>query len=94
MEKMEESSSQMRIHRTNIPVALANELPVGRILHVGESYDGNPENVNIWYEAGTTPTPIHVVGTGHPVPPGYVYRGTAVYPEYPLVWHVFQKEDE
>lgn len=86
------------IHKISIPVndqAVPFDLPPNaRVVHVGcQSPDGRW--VSVWYECqqpilSKVTRRFQVFGTGHPVPLGCLYIGTAIVPNQPLVWHVYE----
>jgi hypothetical protein len=47
----------------------------------------------LWIEVDPSNRPLtvifHVIGTGHPIPPGTSWVGTAQQP--PFVWHVYEE---
>lgn len=63
------------------------ELP-GEIRHVASRRRGV---VELWADTDGPPTArrLRAYGTGHPVPAGVVYRGTAL--DGPLVWHLWEQ---
>lgn len=91
----------LAIYRLNLPVEDEQWVPaIGRPLSVGADYQGRANRFNLWYEVDPEhteqpETQIVVVGTGHPLPwslhsrHAYRHLGTVIYPETPLVWHVF-----
>jgi hypothetical protein len=65
----------------------------GPVVHVA-CRNGDYKKVHFWAlaAAGEPYTAaLRVFGTGHGVPDGTVYRGTAI--AEPLVWHLFEKEE-
>lgn len=86
------------VHKITVPVndkAVPFQLPPGtEILHVGcQSRD--PRFVSAWYEVilpifSTETRSFQVFGTGHEVPPGPSYVGTAIVPDRNLVWHLYE----
>lgn len=89
------------IHRVNLAIEDEQWVPsIRRALSVGADYAGQVHRFNLWYEADPESaqlpeSQILVVGTGHPLPwtrysrHAYRHLGTVIYPETPLVWHVF-----
>lgn len=71
------------------------DIPVGgAIVHVAREKTGSVQDyVSFWVEVNTTaPTERRsfvIIGTGHPIPTGTVYRGTVIAP--PLVIHLYER---
>ncbi len=67
---------------------------VGRIVHVA----GDARHVEFWAltceHVEAAPRTFRVFGTGHPIPDGYVYVGTAPRTPEGLVWHLFELEGD
>jgi hypothetical protein len=62
----------------------------GKILHVGVDPKLDAPVV-VWHESvPMTNRLLHVVGTGHDIPEGTEYRGTAVRPDG-FVFHVYEE---
>lgn len=62
----------------------------GSILHVACR---NPRAVEVWalhVDGPTVTRSFRVYGTGHPLPPGIEYIGTAIAPGGQLVWHLIE----
>ena len=86
------------VYKYEVPVSdvpWAVGMPIGaKILHVGVSGTDPMTTVWIWAEvARDVPTEIRsfqLTGTGHPVPDGLTYVGTAYEAMLPLVWHVWE----
>jgi hypothetical protein len=84
------------IHRFTIPVDDADhKVNCLRFLAV----DRRPNAIDLVdvfclvdLEGPMTSREFRVVGTGHPVPEGYTYRGTAERADGALVWHVMEAE--
>lgn len=86
----------MEVYRYEVPVSDAWHLfeLSGPIMHVA-CRNGVLNVVHFWALAGVgTPyaAKLRVFGTGHDIPEGAVYRGTAI--AEPLVWHLFENEDQ
>lgn len=67
-------------------------LPEGAtLLHV-EAEKLPADVISLWFEvdpeALRSPRTFEVFGTGHPIPDGYEYRGTAI--ARPLILHVYE----
>lgn len=92
----------LTVHKISVPVndqAVEFELsPDARILHVG-CQSPDPRWVSIWYEVqepilSKVTRRFRVFGTGHPIPLGAFYFGTAIVPGQALVWHVYEVPSE
>ena len=82
---------QTTIWKFGLEVTRVQELEVPevfRVLHVGNQGG----SLCLWAEvdpqSATTKRTFRIIGTGHPVPVGLEYIGSAVID--PFVWHVFQ----
>jgi len=88
-------STERAVFKYEIPVddqwhEIAMPLPA-KVLHVA-CQDGARGTVMVWAEvtpsgAEVSSRAMRVYGTGHPVPSGAVYVGTAL--ASPFVWHVY-----
>lgn len=90
----------LTVHKISVPVndkAVPFDLPQdARIIHVGcQSPDARW--VSVWYEVqlpirsdAMVTRHFQVFGTGHVVPAGCFYIGTAIVPNKSIVWHVYE----
>jgi hypothetical protein len=69
-----------------------HSIPAGSVV----CYVGQQGCPCIWIEVDTSMDRVErrfqIFGTGHPVPDGFIYVGTAL--DEPFVWHVFEKVTE
>ena len=68
------------IHLTSDPLHVANGVTLDEVEFWAEHDMGAPEY----------PAAFQVVGTGHPLPDGALYVGTAPRTREGLVWHLFR----
>lgn len=85
------------VWKYDLTVGIENvlEIPCAspRIVHVAAQYD-HPGELQMWVEVhpdGPSSTRSFViVGTGHPIPIGGTYVGTAITDGGRLIWHVYE----
>jgi hypothetical protein len=76
---------------TGVPHGI--QVPIGaRPVHVAAG--NRPDEVLMWVEVDADSPDVHrvfqVFGTGHPIPEGWEYVGTAPTP-FALVWHLYER---
>lgn len=90
--------TERRVFKHTIPVDDRDHtVPMGWTAEPLAVVVGAANEVLFWFEdhggvsVGKT---FRIFGTGHPVPRGYLHRGTAMHGPSGLVWHLFERPSD